>query len=134
MARFMRKLLPAVCGAFVMAASANAESYGIWSNPSGSVHVEIRDCGDARCASVVWANDKAKSDAAKGGTAQLIGTQILRNFRRQEDGRWKGRAFVPDLDRQFTGYATILDENTIEVESCVVGRLLCRSQIWTRVP
>ncbi len=48
-------------------------SIGIWRNPQDSVHVRSDHCGASMCGTVVWANDKAKTDARKGGTADIIG-------------------------------------------------------------
>jgi uncharacterized protein (DUF2147 family) len=46
---------------------------------------------------------------------------------------WRGRVFVPDIGRTFTGRVTVLDSNRLEANGCLVGRIGCRSQIWTRV-
>lgn len=133
MRRLISLALPIAVAASANPALAQGESFGVWKNPSNSVHVEIETCGNARCGKVVWANEKAKADAAKGGTSELIGTRILRDFKEQKDGRWKGKAFVPDLNKQFTGYATVVDPETISVKGCLVGRIMCKSQVWTRV-
>ena len=74
-------------------------TYGVWRNPKNSVHVEIKPCGGGRaCGVVVWANDDAKADARKGGTPELVGLQLLRDFQLQKNGSWKGKVFVPDLN------------------------------------
>jgi len=108
-------------------------TYGIWSNPKGSVHVEVRPCGDAACGFVVWANAKAQADARKGGTENLIGLQIFRDFERESDGSWKGKVFVPDLNRTFSGGAIPIDARTLRTRGCIFAGLGCKSQIWTRV-
>ena len=51
---------------------------GVWANPSGSVRVRIEECGTKLCGVVVYANEKAKADAAKAGTDVLIGINLLR--------------------------------------------------------
>ena len=43
-------------------------------NASNSVHMRVHDCGKSRCGTVVWANDKAKADSARGGTPDLVGS------------------------------------------------------------
>ncbi|MEL6541322.1 MAG: DUF2147 domain-containing protein [Pseudomonadota bacterium] len=107
---------------------------GTWRNKSDSVHVQIKPCGEnTRCGVVVWANDKAKQDAAKGGTENLVGTQLLRKFREKKDDLWRGKAFVADLGKEFTGTVQPVDYNTMEVKGCIVGGLICKTQIWTRV-
>ena len=107
--------------------------YGVWKNPSNSVHVEIRGCGKGGCGYVVWANDKAKADARRGGTKQLIGVQLFREFTRQPNGSWKGKVFVPDLNKILTGTVTPQKDGTLRARGCLVAGIGCKSQIWTRL-
>jgi len=105
----------------------------VWKNPSNSVHVRIRPCGKGRCGTVVWANAKAKRDSARGGTKNLIGTELFRNFREVSPRVWKGKVFVPDINGVFSGTATIKDQNTLVARGCLIGNFGCKSQTWTRV-
>ena len=79
------------------------ELLGTWRNAKDSVHVHIQACGSALCGVVVWANEKAKRDAREGGTDPLVGINLLRDFVRTGDARWRGRVFVPDLGKTVTG-------------------------------
>ena len=109
-------------------------TYGVWRNPKNSVHVEIKPCGGGRaCGIVVWANDEAKADAKKGGTAELVGLQLLRDFQLQKNGSWKGKVFVPDLNMNFNGTADFPDASTMKAKGCLIGGFLCKSQTWRRV-
>lgn len=111
----------------------SASTYGVWRNPKNSVHLEIKDCGDAACGVVVWASARAQADARKGGSANLIGLQLLRDFVPEKNGAWRGKVFVPDLNMTFSGTALVLDAKTLRAKGCVLGNLICKSQIWTRV-
>ena len=102
-------------------------------NPSNSVHVRIHQCGKSRCGTVVWANDKAKADSARGGTRNLVGTQLFREFREVSPKVWKGKVFVPDMNKVFTGTGTVKDQNLIVARGCLLGSMGCKSQTWTRV-
>jgi len=107
---------------------------GYWTNGSGSVVVLIAPCGDAAwCGTVQSASAKAQADAARGGTATLVGTQLLRNFVAIAPGRWKGTLFVPDLNQRSKAELVQLDADRIRVRGCAVGRLLCKSQVWRRL-
>lgn len=109
-------------------------TYGVWRNPKNSVHVEIKPCGGGRaCGFVVWANDDAKADAKKGGTPELVGLQLLRDFQLQKNGSWKGKVFVPDLNMNFNGTADFPDATTMKAKGCLIGGFLCKSQTWRRV-
>src|SRR5688500_12465270 len=85
-------------------AAAEPDLFGLWRNPKNSVHVDIRPCGGSACGYVVWASPKAQADARKGSGRELVGMQLLRDF--APTGRnWRGKVFVPDLNRTFTGSA-----------------------------
>ena len=102
-------------------------------NPQNSVHVRIHQCGKTRCGTVVWANGKAKADSARGGTPNLVGTQLFREFREVSPKVWKGKVFVPDMNRVFTGTGTVKDKDTISARGCLLGNIGCKSEVWKRV-
>ena len=128
-------VLLAAMGALSAALPASAQdqfTYGVWRNPKNSVHVEIKPCGGGRaCGVVVWANEDAKADARKGGTPNLVGLQLLRDFALQKSGSWKGRVFVPDLNMTLSGTADFPDATTMKAKGCLL--LFCKSQTWRRV-
>lgn len=111
----------------------NPASFGVWSNPQNSVHVRAQPCGAKMCGVVVWANEKAKADALRGGTDNLIGLILFRDFVAQKAGIWRGRVFVPDIGHTFLGTITMLDDDRLEGKGCLAGRIGCKSQIWTRL-
>ena len=102
-------------------------------NPQNSVHVRIHPCGNTRCGTVVWANAKAKADSARGGTPNLVGTELFREFREVSPKVWKGKVFVPDVNRVFSGTGTVKDKDNIVARGCLIGNMGCKSQVWTRV-
>jgi len=104
---------------------------GVWRNPKNSVHVEIKPCPAGACGYVVWATEKAKADAREGGTKQLIGLQLLQDFTQDKSGTWRGKVFVPDLNRTFTGSADLANPTTLKAKGCFL--ILCKAQTWTRI-
>ncbi|MEY2882359.1 MAG: hypothetical protein RL490_83, partial [Pseudomonadota bacterium] len=83
------------------ATPALAGQYGVFRNPSGSVHVKLADCGQQLCGTIVKASSKARADAAKAGQTRLIGLQLFRNLTpvTTEKGaprRWEGEVYIPD--------------------------------------
>ncbi|HTG39470.1 DUF2147 domain-containing protein [Sphingomonas sp.] len=105
---------------------------GVWRNAANSVHIRASRCGQAMCGTVIWANDKARADAAAGGTEELVGTRIFDGFT-AEDGEWVGEVYVPDLARSFSGSIWLEDRNTLVGQGCLFGNFGCREQVWTRV-
>ena len=106
---------------------------GHWRNPSGSVVIAILPCGDALCGRVEWASDQATADARRGGTNPLIGAELLSNFVPTADGRWRGRLFVPDANKRSKAELRQLGPDRVKIVGCVIGGLVCKSQVWTRV-
>lgn len=120
---------------FLATALASTAPHGLpgrWINPSGSVTIRIAPCGPALCGTVTSASPKAKDDAARAGTPQLVGTKLLTDLASDGDGRWTGQLFVPDIPIRTD--ATVEQEGArrIKVSGCAAGGLLCKSQVWTR--
>ncbi len=135
MKRGFQILLAAVAVILGTAQGAGAQGealFGVWRNPKNSVHVELRPCGEAACGYVVWASEKAQRDAREGGTENLIGLQIFREMEATGAGDWRGKVFVPDLNRTVSGRAEPLEDGRLLAKGCLVPRLLCKSQVWTR--
>ena len=115
------------------AQSSGEDLFGVWSNPSGSVHVRIAPCENQLCGTVVYASDKAKADAAKAGTPELIGINLFRKFEPRDNGSWRGKVLVPDLKRTVSGTLKMVDASALDVQGCVFGHIACKDQRWTRV-
>lgn len=115
-----------------LASAAANDLLGVWRNPKNSVHVDIRPCGSSACGVVVWATPKAQADARRGSGRELVGLQLLQDFAPNGQG-WRGKVFVPDLNRTLAGSARAIDANHLEAKGCVLGGLFCKAQIWTRI-
>lgn len=126
-----------LAAALVGTTPALAGQYGVFRNPSGSVHVKLADCGKQLCGTIVRASSKARADAAKAGQTKLIGLQLFRNLMSvaAEQGaprRWEGEVYIPDKDRTVSGSAE-LSGKTLTVKGCLLGDALCKAQDWVRV-
>ena len=126
-------LLVATGAGAAVHAAGPAQPTGVWRNPRNSVHVRIQPCGANMCGTVVWANARAQEKARAGGTARLVGTQLFREFRRESATSWAGRVFVPDRGSSYSGTLRLVGTNQIVARGCLLGRILCRSQTWSRV-
>jgi uncharacterized protein (DUF2147 family) len=112
------------------AQAAQDDIYGVWRNPKDTVHVDIRPCGTSACGVVVWASPKAQAAAKKGSGKELVGQQLLRDFAPYKGG-WKGKVFVPDINKTLTGTARLSDGQHMEAQGCLL--LFCKKQVWTRI-
>ena len=127
-------LIAALAVAAPAAAQAAPKWAGVWRNASNSVQIRAAPCGRAAmCGTVIWASAKAKADVARRGR-KLIGAQLFRDFRDAGDGSWAGEVWVPDIDRSFSGTISLRGPNTLVGAGCLLGRLGCKEQVWTRVP
>ena len=133
--------LVALAGALMVATPIAAQAGGggalpvasEWRNPRDTVRIRLTPCGqDRMCGIVTWASDKAKADARRGGTEQLVGANLFRDFRRVAPGQYKGRVFVPDLNRTFSGHMQIKGDSMIG-KGCILAGLICKQQVWTRI-
>ena len=75
---------------------------------------------------------KAKADARKGGTEELIGAQLLTGLEEKQSSRWSGRLFIPDINKRSRAKLELTTPDRLKVSGCLVGKMLCRSQTWTR--
>lgn len=108
-------------------------SFGTWRNPKNSVHVRAQPCGERMCGVVTWASDKAKADAAKGSDAPLVGSTLFRDFVQEKPGVWRGKVYVPDIGKTFSGTISVIDPNHIEGRGCLLGTIGCKAQTWTKI-
>lgn len=119
----------------MLAAAATDPLAGTWRNASDSVRIRVAPCrGEpGMCGTVVSASDKAKDDAAAGGTERLVGTSLFRGFEQDGDGTWAGTVFVPDIGREVDGTLQLDGRNTLIAQGCLFAGFGCKEQRWTRV-
>ena len=128
------KRIAILVAASLLASPAAAQALeGQWTNYKRNVIVQVERCGTAFCGRVVQASAKAKERARRGGTPNLIGTQILTGLTPVGDGRFRGRAFVPKRNIHATATVRQLSDDVMQVQGCVFGGLLCDNERWTRV-
>lgn len=138
---FLMPLLAVIAAAFPASAAPvtpGPGAEGIWMNPRGTVAVHTGACGQgpaaqALCGRIVWASSEAQVDAKDGATPHLLGTELLENYRQRGRGVWQGTVFIPDLGRRFMSEIDQLSPASLRIKGCILGGLLCRSQVWTRI-
>ncbi|MEM9099688.1 MAG: DUF2147 domain-containing protein [Pseudomonadota bacterium] len=121
----------AFASAFGAAATANEVS-GVWLTEPRSngayISVQIFPCQinpEQRCGKVVGAHGGARPD--------LIGEPILRGLMRNEEDGWTdGKIISPKSGDEYHSNIRLVDADTLEVEGCVAGGLICSGQEWTR--
>ena len=133
---FIRTLLLApllAAGTTSASGQSGDATFGTWRNGSNSVHIQAHRCGASMCGRVVWASPKAIADARRGGTPKLVGLDLFRDFRKDKKGNWRGKVFVPDLNKTFSGTVVVIDARTLKGTGCALGGVICKSQTLTRI-
>ena len=125
-------LLTASAAPIAAETAVSPDMFGIWTNPRGTVKVQTRDCDGRLCGHIVWAAPEAVADARESGVPQLIGVQLLRDYRAIEAGRWQGQVYVPDMGRSFSSTIRRINANSLKISGCVLGGWICKSQVWQR--
>lgn len=114
-------------------ASAKTPIDGLWRSPDGRtgayMHVRVQPCrngGVERCAIVTGVFD--------GGKPEAIGRTVMRGMEPRPDGTWSGGKVIQPLKGEvYNSSIRPAGMNRMEVEGCLIGSFLCRSQTWTRV-
>lgn len=134
----MRYISLAILPLLIGAAATNAptqpppDMLGHWINPRGSVVVETQACNTHLCGRVSWASAEALQDAKDAGITSLIGTELLQDYAPSSSGIWRGRVYVPDMGRTFYSTINVESRDALRISGCILGGLICKSQIWRR--
>ncbi len=134
----------ALFGAAMFSTAAYAvPAEGTWMSADGGTKVRISECGGKRlCGRVVWLNvpndpatgkpktDKRNPDAAKRNRP-LIGLTVVNGLQPSGEGKWSGQIYNADDGKVYQGNVTVVSNNAMRVEGCVLG-FLCKGQTWKR--
>jgi uncharacterized protein (DUF2147 family) len=118
------------------ALGAEASVVGDWLVKEGYGHVRIDNCGGKMWGIVAWEKtpgfDNESPDPAKKGRP-LLGTPVLLDMApAKEPGKWTGEVYNSQNGKNYTATISLADENTLNLEGCLVWPL-CQTQQWTRV-
>jgi uncharacterized protein (DUF2147 family) len=136
--------LAAVMLAASVSPSAAADPTGMWLTEEGKAKVRVANCGAALCGTIVSlkeANDpetgRPKTDRnnvdASLRSRPIIGVQIVLGMKPSGTAnKWTGQVYNAEDGKTYSGSLTLQDANTIKLEGCILGGLVCKASIWTR--
>jgi uncharacterized protein (DUF2147 family) len=121
-----------------------ADPFGNWVTEDGKATVRIVNCGGALCGSIIAlreANDpktgQPKTDRNNADASlrsrPMIGVQIVLGMKPSGTAnRWTGQVYNAEDGKTYMGSITMQDANTIKLEGCVLGGLICKASKWMR--
>ncbi len=119
-----------------------AEPTGTWLTQSGASRIKIADCGGALCGTIAWLKepndesgkpktDKNNPDESKR-SKPLIGVLIVLGMKPSGANKWAGQVYNAEDGKTYSGNLTLTGDNSLQLQGCALGGLLCKSQTWTR--
>ena len=143
----MRRYLLAAAALLMLAGSQSAlaaDPTGVWLTQPGTSRIRVADCGGALCGTIVWLKepnddetkkpktDKNNSDAAKR-SRPLLGVQIVLGMKAAGADKWNGQVYNAEDGKTYSGNLTYSGGNSLQLQGCALGGLVCKSQTWTKV-
>jgi uncharacterized protein (DUF2147 family) len=144
----MKLLRIAIAAAALLGASINiaaaADANGTWLTEDGKARVRIAACGPALCGTIVSLKEANDPDTGKPKTDKnnadaglrarpMIGVQIVLGMKPSGTAnKWTGQVYNAEDGKTYSGSLTLQDANTIKLEGCILGGLVCKAQTWTR--
>jgi uncharacterized protein (DUF2147 family) len=109
---------------------------GEWLVEDGEGKIRIEPCGNNLCGFVSAAKNPKAKDRHNPNPAlrnrPVLGTPILINMK-PNGRRWSGRIYNVKDGRSYTAHIALKSANTLRVEGCAFGGLICGGQNWSRV-
>jgi uncharacterized protein (DUF2147 family) len=143
----MRRHLLAAAALLMLAGSQSAlaaDPTGVWLTQPGTSRIRVADCGGALCGTIIWLKEpndpdtgKAKTDKHNSDAARrsrpLMGVQIMLGMKPAGDGKWTGQVYNAEDGKTYSGNLTFSGGNSLQLQGCALGGLVCKSQTWTKV-
>lgn len=105
---------------------------GLWRSPDdeeGSyITVRVSACeatSEERCGIVIGAYE--------GANPATIGQKVVRDMELGEDGIWRGEIYQPLEDDTYYSRIELVSNDVMNVDGCIIGGLICKTQRWTRL-
>ena len=120
-----------------------ADPAGMWLTQGGNSRIRIADCGGALCGTIVWLKepndpetgkpktDKNNSDAAKR-SRPLMGVQIVLSMKPNGADKWAGQVYNAEDGKTYSGNLSYSGGNSLTLQGCALGGLVCKGQTWTK--
>ena len=113
------------------------DAFGTWRHPDNGSNISVYQCGAGLCAKVVKVADPSRKDEknpdAKLRTRPVVGVVIMSGAKKTGDKTWAGKLYNTQDGETYNGTVTVVSKNTLKLEGCVLGGLVCQGPTWSRV-
>jgi uncharacterized protein (DUF2147 family) len=122
----------------------SADPTGTWLTEDGEARVRIYNCGQGLCGTVLSLKepndpetgkpklDKFNQDTGKRGRP-IIGVELMSGLKPNgTPDQWEGSLYNPEDGNTYKGILTAQSLLTLKLQGCVLGGLICKSEIWKR--
>lgn len=124
-------MVPLMCGA-----AGAAEPVGEWQVKNGGARIRIDSCVNGLWGYISWVRepgtDSKNPDPAKR-SRPMVGVPIVRGLKQVKPNRWQGEVYNAQNGKIYSASATLLNDDNLRIEGCVLGGLFCGGETWTRV-
>ena len=109
---------------------------GEWLVEDGKSQIRIEECGANLCGYVSVAKKPNEKDRNNPNPSlrgrSVVGMPILLDMK-PSGNRWNGRIYNAQDGRTYTGIISLKNGNTLRVQGCAFGGMICGGQNWSRV-
>lgn len=114
-----------------------ADPAGEWVVRDGNAHISIEQCANGFWGFISWTRqpgtDSKNPDPAKRSRS-IVGVPILRNMMPARPNRWQGQVYNAENGKMYSASITLVSDNILKIEGCVLGGIFCGGENWTRAP
>jgi uncharacterized protein (DUF2147 family) len=133
-----------LCADSVLVAANAADPSGVWHTQGRLAQVKIAKCAADFCGTIIALKDpidpatgNPQADSENEDVAKrdrpVIGIQVVIGMKPAGANKWSGQLYSPEEGKSVSGNLVLKDADTLSVEGCLLGGLLCRSETWIRV-
>lgn len=109
---------------------------GEWLVEDGKSQIRVEECGANLCGYVSVAKKPNEKDRNNPNPSlrgrSVVGMPILLDMK-PSGNRWNGRIYNAQDGRTYTGIISLKNGNTLRVQGCAFGGMICGNQNWSRV-
>jgi uncharacterized protein (DUF2147 family) len=113
------------------------DAFGTWRHPDNGSLISVYQCGGGLCAKVVKVADPSRKDDKnpdpKLRTRPVVGVVIMNGAKKDGTSSWSGKLYNTQDGETYNGTVTVVSKNTLKLQGCVLGGIICQGPTWTRV-